>query len=123
MTTQEPQKNPKQIEAMERRRTQILQRIAKIGPVLHGTITRRSILRDDPRNPGMQKEYGPYNQWTWKREGKTVTVNLSASQLKPYQHAIAENRKLEALLQQLRDVSLELLEAKTEGVPKRSRNR
>lgn len=123
MATQETPKNPKQIEAMERRRTQILLRIAKIGPVLQGTITRRSIVRDDPRNPGMQKEYGPYNQWTWKREGKTVTVNLSASQLKPYQHAIAENRKLEDLLQELREVSLNILEAKTECVSKRSRNR
>lgn len=123
MATQETPKSPKQIEAMERRRTQILLRIAKIGPVLQGTITRRSIVRDDPRNPGMQKEYGPYNQWTWKREGKTVTVNLSASQLKPYQHAIAENRKLEDLLQELREVSLNILEAKTECVSKRSRNR
>lgn len=123
MTTKEPPKTPKQIEAMERRRAQILQRIAKIGPVLYGTITRRSIVRDDPRNPGMQKEYGPYNQWTWKREGKTVTVNLSANQLKPYQHAIAENRKLEDLLQQLREVSMDLLEAKTDGVAKRSRSR
>lgn len=113
----------KPIQEIERKRAALLKRLAKIGPVLQGTITRRSVVREDPQAPGTQKEYGPYNQWTWKREGKTVTVNLSGDQLKPYQRAIDENRKLEELLRQLRETSLQLLEATTEGVKKRTKRK
>ena len=121
MATQAPKNSRKQMREIERKRAKILERLSRTGPVLQGTITRRSILREDPKAPGAKKEYGPYNQWTWKREGKTVTVNLSESQLKPYQKAIDGNRKLEELLRQLRETSLQLLEATTEGVPKRAK--
>ena len=74
--------------------------------MLHSTITERIIVRDSPDGDGKKKEYGPYYQWTWKRAGKTVTVNLSASQAKVYQKAIEEHRKMEGLLDQLRAASL-----------------
>jgi len=121
MSTQPPGKKPKQKDAIERRRARLLQKISATGPVLQGTVTRRTILKDDPQAPGTQKEYGPYYQWTWKQAGKTVTVNLSASQAKAYQKAIDENRKLETLLEQLREASLNLLEETTQGVAKRKR--
>lgn len=121
MNAQTPPKRLKQKHALEKRRAALLRKIAAAGPALQGTITQRTILRDDPQARGKQKEYGPYYQWTWKREGKTVTVNLSASQAKVYQKAIEQNRKLEELLEQLRAVSLELLEATTQGVPKRKK--
>ena len=113
----------KQTDALNARRARVLQRMAKLGPVLQGTITPRTILREDPQAPGKQKEYGPYYQWIWKRDGKTVTVNLSPGQAKVYQKAIDEHRKLEALLDELRALSLKTLETTTEGVQKRNRNR
>jgi hypothetical protein len=121
MPTQSAEKNAKPIRALEQRRAKLVRQLARIGPVIQGTITQRTIRTSDPESPGTQKEYGPYYQWTWKREGKTVTVNLSATQAKRYQKAIDENKKLESLLQQLRAVSLELLEATTHGVPKRTK--
>jgi hypothetical protein len=119
MDASTPERNPKPADARDARRARLLARLARLGPVLQGTITPRTILRDDPQAPGKQKEYGPYYQWTWKRNGKTVTVNLSASQAKLYQKAIHEHRKLEAMLEELRALSLKTLEATTQGVPKR----
>lgn len=122
MPTKDPQNPQKPSQRLQQRREKLLQKIAALGPVLQGTITERTIVREDPRAPGKTKEYGPYYQWTWKREGKTVTVNLSASQAKIYRKAIEENKQLEQLLEQLRQTSLQLLEATTQGVIKRKRH-
>ena len=46
--------------AKERRYAQLATRLAKTGLVLQGTITERSIVRDDPKAPGREKRYGPY---------------------------------------------------------------
>ena len=79
-------------------------------------------MRKDPDKPEEKKTYGPYFQWTWKRDGKTVTVNLSASQAKAYQRAIDNHRKLEEILHEIRELSLDILEETTRGVRKRKRN-
>lgn len=105
---------------MERRYARLTARLAKLGPVLQGAITERAIVRPDRDAPGKERTYGPYYQWTFKRQGKTVTVNLSASQAKLYQRAIDRNRELEETIAQLRALSLEILDAKTKGVKKRN---
>ena len=106
---------------LRRRYQRLSAKLVKLGPILQGTITERTIARQDPERPGKMKDYGPYYQWTWKRNGKTVTVNLSQAQVKTYQKAIEENRKLEETITKLREISLELLEKTTEGVVKRKR--
>jgi len=58
---------------------------ARMGLVLQGTITPRSIPRPDPDAPDRIKIDGPYYQWTFKQAGKTVTVNLTAAQARVYQ--------------------------------------
>jgi len=52
------------------------------------------------------KDYGPYFQWTRKRAGRTVIQNLSASQARKWEKAIEENRKLENILEKMRDLSM-----------------
>ena len=104
---------------MERRYARLTARLSTLGFVLQGTITERSMVRVDPQAPGKEKTYGPYYQWTFKRTGKTVTVNLTASQAKTYQRAIDNHRKMEKMLDEMRTLSLEILEAKTPGVKKR----
>jgi hypothetical protein len=99
---------------MERRCRKLAEGLAATGPILQGTITERTIDKED-------RTYGPYYQWTFKREGKTVTVNLSASQAELFQKAIDNNRELEKTIKEMRELSLEICEAKTEGVKKRKR--
>jgi len=112
-------KNNVEIERMKKRYARLTARLAKLGPVLQGTITERTIQREDPRHPGKQKAYGPYYQWTFKRNGKTVTVNLTRSQAKTYQKAIDTHRKMEKILQEMRELSVRILENTTTSVAKR----
>ena len=107
------------IATMQRRYARLTSRLARLGFILQGTITERTVLRADPHAPGKEKTYGPYYQWTFKRRGKTVTVNLTASQAKTYQRAIDNHRKMEKTLEEMRTLSLEILEAKTQGVRRR----
>lgn len=112
------QDNP-QTDQLKKRRKRLVARMAQLGPIVQGTITERTITKKDPQHPDSPKTIGPYYQWTFKRNAKTVTVNLSASQRKPFQRAIDNNRKLEALLTQMRELSAQILEATTQGVKKR----
>lgn len=42
------------LEKMEKRYLRLSTRLAKLGPVLQGTITERTILRADPKEAGAQ---------------------------------------------------------------------
>ncbi len=107
------------IAALRRRYARLAARMARLGLVLQGTITERTIVRPARADPRRPKVYGPYYQWTWKQEGKTVTVNLTASQARAFQRAIDNHRKLSDLLRQMRVLSRQILEATTVGVKKR----
>jgi hypothetical protein len=109
----------KKVERMKTRYRRLAERLGRLDLVLQGTITERTIVRDDPKRPEGKRDYGPYYQWTWKKKGKTVTVNLSKSQSKVYQNAIDSHRKMETILDEMRSLSLAILEATTEGVKKR----
>ena len=111
------------LSSLERKYDRLKSRLLSLGPVLQGSILPRTIRREDPENPGRMKDYGPYYQWTRKREGKTAIQNLSASQSKAYGKAIGENRKLEQILGEMREISMRILELTTEGVAKRKRMR
>ena len=111
-------KNP-EITRLEKKYARLTASLARLGPVLQGTITERTIVREDPKRPEKKKTYGPYYQWTFKRAAKTVTVNLSREQVAAYQRAINAHRKLEDITANLRLLSAQILEAKTEGVKKR----
>jgi len=117
--SEEIMKKDADLERMEKRYVRLSTRLAKLGPVLQGTITERTIVREDPKEAGAQKTYGPYYQWTFKQHGKTVTVNLSRSQAKAYQRAINTHRKLEETTQKMRELSQQILEKTTTGVIKR----
>ena len=109
----------KQMEALRKRYERLASGLAKLGPILQGTITERTIAKKDPQNPAITRTIGPYYQWTFKNKGKTVTVNLAAAQVKLFQSAIDANRKVEEILNQMREVSRQLLEASTQGVKRR----
>jgi len=106
-------------EELKQRYQRLAARLGTLGFMVQGTITERTIRRPDPGNPATQRAYGPYYQWTWKKEGKTVTVNLTATQAKAFQRAIDEHRKLETLLDEMCALSRQFLECTTPGVRKR----
>ena len=104
------------VEKLKKRYARLAARLVKLGPVVQGTITERTITKPDPKSPKRIRTIGPYYQWTFKRDAKTVTVNLSAAQAKAFQRAIDNNRKLEAIIQEMRALSRTILEATAQGV-------
>ena len=102
---------------LKRRYEKLESKLAGTGMILQGTITERTIEK------GKGQTYGPYYQWTFKQEGKTVTVNLTAEQAKIYNKAIDNNRKMEKTVSQMRELSEQILERETEGVKKRKSNK
>jgi len=107
-----------------RERLESLKRsILSTGPIVQGSILKRTISREDPLRPGKTKAYGPYYQWTRKIAGRTVIQNLTRERALAFTQAIRENNRLERLLAQMRDVSLKFLELTTPGVAKRKREK
>ena len=111
----------KELEQWRRRHARLAAQLAKTGLIVQGTITERTIEREDKSEPGKTKAYGPYYQWTFKDKGKTVTVNLAKGQVRAYQHAIDNHRRMEAALMEMRALSLLILENSTQGVIRRKR--
>ena len=109
----------KTVEAMRKEFERLKGRLQMLEPVLQGSILARTIAKKDPRAPEGMRQLGPYYQWTRKIGGRTVNVNLSPAQAKVFGRAIAQHRRLEAILDRMRELSLTILEATTEGVKKR----
>ena len=112
-------KTDRPTDARRRRYERLTARLAKTGLILQGTIMERTIVRTPPNAPRHKKAYGPYYQWTWKHDGRTVTVNLTRAQARAYQKAIDNHRKLERLTREMRALSLAILEATTPSVKRR----
>ncbi len=112
-------KKDRKTESLNKRYRKLSSQLGQIGPVLQGTISERTIVREDPYAPGEEKIYGPYYQWTFKEKGKTRTVNLSAQQVKVFRKAIDNQRKMDQIIKEMRELSLKICEAKTAGVRRR----
>jgi hypothetical protein len=86
-------------------------RLASAGFALPGTFTERRIQCGKPhcrcaRDPASL--HGPYRQWTRKKNGKTVTVYLTAAQATRYQPWFANAQALRALLAEIEELSLRI---------------
>jgi hypothetical protein len=95
--------------------------LAQLGPIAVGTIIPRLIVQPDPEDKRTKKTYGPYYQWTYKQEGKTVTVNLTKAQAGAFQKAIHNHRRVHRILKKMLQLSRTILQRTTVGVPRRMR--
>jgi hypothetical protein len=101
--------------AQSQRMLQYLQRynalkadLQAVGFVCQGSVQTRWIecgkttcrCHEDPGN-----RHGPYHYWTRKARGKTVGLMLNEDELPFYRECIQNNRKLERLMRQMRNVS------------------
>ena len=96
------------IEDYERRYRALLAEIGEIGYIRSGSVAPRfnycgkpgCRCHADPPQP-----HGPYWQWTANVAGKTVNRRLSAEEADRYQEWIGNDRKLRALIDELRKVA------------------
>lgn len=82
-------------------------RLAKVGFICEGSLAELSTSCGNPncRCRNLDQRHGPYWQLTWKQAGKTVTRRLPAQDAQLYQQWINNRRQLEAVLDQMRDLS------------------
>ena len=80
---------------------QARQELHQLGYFLKGTVLKRMMKCGHP-NCACQRDathrHGPYFEWTYKVQGKTVNVKLSPQAAPLYQAATKQHRKLKAAL-------------------------
>ena len=82
-------------------------RLAEIGFTCEGSLVERYTSCKNPncRCVDPEQRHGPYWQISWKQNGKTVSKMLPAEDAALYQEWIANRRALEAILDEMRDIS------------------
>jgi hypothetical protein len=89
---------------------------AAAGPALPGTLTVRAYACGKPNcrcHADPPRLHGPYAEWTRKIAGKTVTRRLSPAELTEYQPLFDNAKKIRALLAELQDLTLQIIETGT----------
>jgi len=108
-----PKSVEQRLEEYDRRHRELAAQIAEIGIVAAGSVTRRFTrctsvgcrCNADPPTP-----HGPYWQWTAKVNSKTVTKRLTDREAQLYQEWIGNDRRIRALLDQIRTVDAKAAE-------------
>ena len=93
---------------------------AAAGPALPGTLTVRAYACGKPRcrcHTSPAARHGPYAEWTRKIGGKTVTRRLTPEQLADWQPLFDNAKKLRALLAELQELTLAIIEASESPPP------
>lgn len=90
---------------LKRRHRDLMKELAGLGWLTDGSVT--------PNHPGSWR-------WTRKINARTVAVSLSAAQAELFKSAIANHRRLEAILRELRAISQEVLLNSAESVRRKS---
>lgn len=94
--------------AQQAQARRIAGQLADLGFTLPGTLTQR-MTRCGQTNCRCHADppqlHGPYNQWTRKINGKTVTRILTDQQLSDYQPWFDNQRRLRALITELETLS------------------
>jgi len=94
--------------ASAQRFRQAQQELQRLDYFVKGTVLKRMMKCGQPqcachRDPS--KRHGPYFEWTYKANGKTVNVKLSPQAAPLYQAATKQHRKLEAILARMERLS------------------
>ena len=93
---------------------------AAAGPALPGTLTVRAYACGKPGcrcHADPPRLHGPYAEWTRKIAGKTITRRLTPAELAEYQPLFDNAKKLRALLAELQDLTLEIIETESRQEP------
>jgi len=96
------------LSSYEQRYGELLAQIAQIGFIRSGSVARRFNYCGKPScrcHADPPQPHGPYWQWTAKVAGKTVNRRLNPREAALYLEWIGNDRKLRALLEELRSIA------------------
>ena len=100
--------------AQQAARGKIATQLAATGFALPGTLTIRAYACGKPNcrcHADPPALHGPYAEWTRKIGGKTVPRRLTPAELADWQPLFDNAKKIRALLAELQDLTLEIIEA------------
>ena len=95
---------PSILGALDQRFRKTRQELDQLGYFLKGTVSKRMMKCGQPGcacHRDAAHRHGPYFEWTYKVNGKTVNVKLSPQTAPIYQAATKQHRKLKALLSRM----------------------
>ena len=96
------------LERYEQRYANLARQVSEIGFIRSGSIATRKAACGKPScrcHADPPQLHGPYNVWTAKVEGKTVTRQMPDGEADLYRGWIANDRKLRALVDEMREIS------------------
>ena len=99
--------------AQQAARDKIAAQLAAAGFALPGTLTVRAYACGKPNcrcHADPPRLHGPYAEWTRKIGGKTVTRRLTEAELTAWQPLFDNAKKIRALLAELQDLTLQIIE-------------
>ena len=107
MPSRKATRSPSLLASAQRFR-QAQQELLRLDYFFKGTVLKRMMKCGQPqcachRDPS--KRHGPYFEWTYKANGKTVNVKLSPQAAPLYQAATKQHRKLKAILARMERLS------------------
>jgi hypothetical protein len=100
--------------AQQAARDRIAAQLAAAGFALPGTLTVRAYACGKPNcrcHADPPRLHGPYAEWTRKAGGKTITRRLTPDELADWQPLFGNAKKIRALLTELQDLTLKIIEA------------
>ena len=100
----------RQLKDYERRYRELAHELAEIGFIAAGSVAPRYNRCGKPTcrcHGDPARLHGPYFQWTAKINGKTVNRRLTEDEATLYSEWIANNRRVRALITQMREVASE----------------
>ena len=96
------------LRAQAQRFRQARRELLQLEYFLKGTVLKRMMKCGRPQcacHHDPAKRHGPYFEWTYKANGKTVNVKLTAESAPLYKAATKQQRKLKAILARLERLS------------------
>ena len=105
-------KRRKTLEDYEREHRQLAQRLAHLGFLWQGSISRRFIRCGNPtcacqKHPDAR--HGPYTYWTSKKEGKTICRKLPPVEAELLETWVQNRRELKKITDQMMKLAKEAL--------------
>jgi hypothetical protein len=100
---------------LQQRYRELLKQFSQIGYICKGTVMVLHLKCGNPNCRCRKDEnakHGPYNVWTRKVKGKTVTKYLSDNQAELCRDFIQNSHKLESIIEEMRNLSGSFLESK-----------
>ncbi len=104
-----------ELEQFEQEYEHLKQRILALGHVVQGSLTERMMVCGKPEcrcHADPEYRHGPYIQFSWKEDGKTISVYLTEEQAELCRKWIANNHELEEIIHQMRNISRNIVRFK-----------